>query len=83
MPRRKPIQDPDQNEKLREHMEHLHARMMTLKVAYMNRTAFEGKVPTTEDLRAAAESFIQANYAYQRALYGRVRIKLSPANLLR
>lgn len=64
-------------------MERLQARMATMKIAYMNRMPFEEHVPTEEDVRAAAQSFIDANHAYQRALYGRVRVKLSVANLLR
>jgi hypothetical protein len=49
----------------------------------MNKSVLEERVPTADDVYAAAQSFIEANYAYQRSLYGRVRVKLSAASLLR
>jgi hypothetical protein len=70
-------------EKLREIMEFKHARMGSLRVAYLHRTAFEGRIPEFEHLMEAARDFVQANYAYQQALFGKIRIKLSPAKLLR
>lgn len=82
-PRIKPIEDPEQLSRLREEMERRQSLMHIVKIAYMNNAPFGDHVPSADDVRAAAQEFIQANYAYQRALYGKVRLKLSIANLLR
>jgi hypothetical protein len=82
-PRQQRIDDPEKLEELRHEMERRHSIMTTMKIAYMNSSVFGERVPTPEDVRAAAQSFIEANYTYQRAVYGRVRVKLSAANLLR
>jgi len=55
----------------------------TMKLAYFHRSPFDGEVPDEPSLKRAAEEFIAANYSYQKFLYGRVRVKLSTANLLR
>ena len=64
-------------------MEQKKAALAAMKIAYFNNAPFGESVPNEDDLKRAAEEFILANYAYQRLLYGRVRIKLSTANLLR
>ena len=51
--------------------------MHTIKTAYMNNAPFGDRVPSADDVRAGAQTFIEANYAYQRALYGKIRLKLS------
>ena len=57
--------------------------MEAAKIAYLNRTPFGNRIPEYEDVRKAAQEFIQSNYKYQKALYGRIKVKLSVANLLR
>ena len=68
----------------REHLDRLRARVYAAKIAYLNRSAFEDKREVSyEDLKAIAQEFIQASYAYQKELYGKVRVKISVAKLLR
>ena len=75
--------DPTQLSELRAQMEQRKAILDSIKIAYFNSAAFDGAVPDEQGVQDAAKEFIQANYAYQKALYGRVRVKLSAANLLR
>jgi hypothetical protein len=68
----------------RENLDKLRARVHAAKIAYLNRFPFEDKKELTyEDLKAVAEEFIRASYAYQKELYGKVRVKISVAKLLR
>ena len=53
------------------------------KVAYFHRDEYKGKEVTYEVLKSFAEQYIAANYAYQKAYFGRVRIKLSVPRLMR
>jgi hypothetical protein len=57
--------------------------METKRAAYLLGTPFGGHIPEYEDVQAAARDFIRANYEYQKAAYGRVRVRLSVANVLR
>jgi hypothetical protein len=57
--------------------------MNAVKIAYLNSAPFDGRSVTYEDVKAAAEELIESNYALQRARYGKVRLKLSVAKLLR
>jgi hypothetical protein len=70
-------------DQLRANMETLKATLEVIRIAYYNRTLFQGQVPDYEDVRKAAEDFITANHEYQKALWGKVKVKLSVANLLR
>jgi hypothetical protein len=78
-----PKLSPEEIEELRRVMEFKQARMKLIRTAYMRRTDFEGKVPEFEHVREAAQDFIRANYTYQEALFGKIRVKLSAAKLLR
>lgn len=53
------------------------------KLAYFHRSPYKGQEVTYEVLKGFAESYIARNYDYQKAAFGRVRIKLSAARLLR
>jgi len=64
-------------------MEQKKAVLDTMKLAYFHGAPFGDSVPDEQALKRAAEEFMAANYAYQKLLYGRVRVKLSAANLLR
>lgn len=64
-------------------MEKKKATFDAMKIAYFHSAPFGDSVPDEERLKRAAEEFIRANYEYQKLLYGRVRVKLSAANLLR
>jgi hypothetical protein len=75
------MHEPDEEriEEAREHFEMLQSRMNAAKIAYLNRTPFDGQ----DDLQQIAKEVIEANYELQRRRYGRVRLKLSAAKLLR
>jgi hypothetical protein len=77
------LPNPEDADRLRERMDRCKNTMENMRVAFYNRTPFDGKVPEYEDVRSAAENFIAANYDYQKALWGKVKVKLSVANLLR
>lgn len=70
-------------DKLKEEMERRYSILEAVKVAYFNGTPFHDKVPDYSDVRKAAEEFIAANYALQKAQFGRVQVKLSVSALLR
>jgi hypothetical protein len=70
-------------DELRAAMEVLQAKLNAAKIAYLNRVELDGKVPEYEDVAAIAKELIKLNYQLQRALYGKVRLKLSVAKLLR
>ena len=83
MPRQQRQTAPEELAKLREEMEQRRAKLDAIKIAYMHNAPFGLGVPSAEDVRATAQEFIAANYDYQKALYGKIRVKLSTANLLR
>jgi hypothetical protein len=68
---------------LRGRMELLQSKLHAAKIAYLNRTELDGKVPEYEDLATIAKSLISLNYQLQKELYGEVRLKLSVSKLLR
>ena len=68
---------------LRARMELLQSKLHVAKIAYLNRTELDGKVPEYEDVAAIAKSLISLNYQLQKELYGEVRLKLSVSKLLR
>jgi PAS domain-containing protein len=74
---------PANAEELRELMERKRSLLEATRIAFFHRTPLNGKVPDDDAVRCAARDFINANYALQRALFGRVRVKLSVAHLLR
>jgi hypothetical protein len=53
------------------------------KLAYYHRTEYKGTAVSYETLESYAEDFIAKNYAYQKAMFGKVRIKLSVPRLMR
>jgi hypothetical protein len=77
--------DADQKnlDSLKREMEKKDAILGAMKAAFFSRVPFEGKVPTHEDLVYAAKDFIKASNAFQKARFGRVRLKFTPADLLR
>jgi hypothetical protein len=75
--------DSEQIEEARERFEMLQSKMNAAKIAYLNRTLMDGHEITSDDLHQIAREVIEANYELQRRRYGRVRLRLSPAKLLR
>lgn len=78
-----PPLDASELEGLRQRMEILENRAQAAKIAYLNRSPFDGKEVSYEDLRAIVKEYIQANYALQKAKFGSVKVKMSVAKLLR
>ena len=70
-------------EEARSRFEVLQSRLYAAKIAFLNGAELDGQMVSYERLRAVAEEMIEANYALQRARYGKVRLKLSVAKLLR
>jgi hypothetical protein len=65
-------------------LDKLRARVYAAKIAYLNRTPFgEAEELTYEDLKSIAEAFIKASYEVQKKRYGRIRVRISVAKLLR
>jgi len=81
--RRSPAPDPGELSRLRAEMEHKKAILDSIKIAFFNNVPFGGTIPDAQSVRQAAQDFVVANHAYQRLLFGRVKVKLSVANLLR
>lgn len=75
--------DPQKSEELRELMERKRSLLEATRIAFLHRTPLNGEVPDDEAVRRAARDFINSNYALQRALFGKVRVKLTVARLLR
>ncbi len=74
---------PEELERLRNRMRQLDEVFDRLRYDYYTRTPSGAPAPTYEELKHAAAAFIEASYAYQRARYGRIRLKLSVMKLLR
>jgi hypothetical protein len=75
--------DPEKADELRQLMERKRNVLEATRIAFFHRTPLNGEVPDDQAVRRAARDFIDANYALQRALFGRVRVKLSVSRLLR
>jgi len=68
---------------MRAELDVLRSKVYAAKVAYLNGTLFENRALTYEDLRAFASDYIQKTYAYQKAVYGKIKVRISVAKLLR
>lgn len=73
----------DEIEALKRAMETAELDFANAKLAYYNRTEYKGQVISYDTLENFANDFIQKNYAVQRAVFGRIHVKLSIANLMR
>jgi hypothetical protein len=75
---------PASVEEDRENLDKLRAKVYAAKVAYLNRSPFQDKEEVSyEDLKEIAQEFIQANYRYQKKIYGKVKVRISVPKLLR
>jgi hypothetical protein len=68
---------------LKKSMESAELDFANAKLAYYGRTEYKGELVAYENLARRAEEFIAANYAFQKARFGRIRIKLSVSRLMR
>jgi hypothetical protein len=70
-------------EVLRGRFELLQSRLNAARIAYLNGTPLDGHEVSYATLKQIAQETIEANYELQRARYGKIRVKLSIAKLLR
>ena len=68
---------------LRDAMDAAELDFANAKLAFYNRRSYKDRGVEYDDLRGYAERFIAANYEFQRAKWGEVRLKLSISRLLR
>jgi hypothetical protein len=80
---RRPAPTPEDVEAMRAEMRRTEHELEDAKLAYYNSTEYRGELMNYEVLKRYAESFIAANHAVQKALYGRIRIRLDVSRLLR
>jgi hypothetical protein len=73
----------EQSEGLRSELDVMRARVHAAKIAYLNRVPFQDKEISFEDLKEIAKEYIQKSYAYQKAVFGKVNVRISVAKLLR
>jgi hypothetical protein len=64
-------------------LERLQARLNAAKIAYLNNTPLDDSPVNYEDVAAAAKAVIRANYRLQELEFGKVRLRLSVAKLIR
>lgn len=70
-------------EEMTEQLQMLESRLHVAKIAYLNRTDFEGKPMEYEGLREIAQEFISLSYAIQKRRFGAVKMRISVAKLIR
>jgi hypothetical protein len=64
-------------------MAQLQSRLNAAKIAYLNSTPLDGQPVSYEDVAAIAKQVIRVNYRLQEIQFGKVRLKLSVAKLIR
>jgi len=70
-------------EEARENFERKRSRLNAARIAYVHGEELDGTKVTYDKLKEVAQETISANYELQRRRYGKVRLKLSVAKLLR
>jgi hypothetical protein len=80
-PKAKPT--PEQLKQFQETLNRSESDLGNAKVAYFSRTDYKGEAVSGERLRQYAQAYVDANHAYQRALYGKIRVRLDVSRLLR
>jgi hypothetical protein len=70
-------------EEVRAVLGRLQARLNAAKIAYLNNTPLDDSPVSYEDVAGAARAVIRANYRLQELQFGKVRLKLSVAKLIR
>ena len=74
---------PEQLAKFKEALDASELDFQNAKMAYFNSAPYKDEEVTYEVLKQYAETYIGKNYEYQKAAFGKVRIKLTVARLLR
>jgi len=80
---RTPTDDSGSPDDLKSRLEMLESKLHAAKIAYLNGTPFDGREVTYEDLNRIAKDYIQTSYAFQKAKFGAVKLRMSVAKLLR
>ncbi len=70
-------------DELRARMEQITARLNAAKIAYLNGAPLDDKPVSYEDVAAIAKEVIRTNYRLQELQFGKIRLKLSVAKLIR
>lgn len=83
MARKKNQLSPEEIAALKQSMEAAELDFANAKLAYYNRTEYRGQIVSYEVLKNFAEDYIQKNYAVQKAVFGKIHVKLLVANLMR
>lgn len=78
-----PAATQEELDAMRAELDVLRSKVYAAKIAYLNRTPFQDREVTFEDLKAFAEEYIRGSYNYQKAVYGKVKVRISVAKLLR
>jgi hypothetical protein len=81
--RKKNQLSPEETAALKQSMEAAELDFANAKLAYYNRTEYRGQIVSYEVLKNFAEDYIQKNYAVQKAVFGKIHVKLLVANLMR
>jgi len=68
---------------LQEILDRAGADLGNAKVAFFTRTDYKGEEVSGERLRQYAQAYVDASHAYQRALYGKLQVRLDVSRLLR
>jgi Xaa-Pro aminopeptidase len=74
---------PAEIEALRDAMDAAELDFRNAKIAFHSGTDYKSRSIDYDELRRYVEAFITANYDFQRARWGRVRVSLNPSNLIR
>jgi hypothetical protein len=64
-------------------MEQFQARLNAAKIAYLNNSPMDDHVVSYEDVASIAREVIRINYRLQELQFGKVRLKLTVAKLIR
>jgi hypothetical protein len=80
---RKEVPTPEKLAALKQAMDSAELDFINAKVAFFHNTEYKEKEVTYDVLSDFAEAFIARNYDFQKAMFGRVRIKLSVPRLMR
>lgn len=79
----KTTRNPEDVDKLKQEMNAAEADFRNAKLAYYNNTDYKGSRVAYEELEGYAKAFIAANEAVQKAVFGKIQIKLTVARLMR
>ncbi len=83
MARKAVVYTPERLAELQAAMGQAEIELENAKLAYFNSAPYKNEPVPYEKLKEYAEAFIAANYAFQKARFGKVHIRLDVSRLLR